>query len=170
MQINEKRDLPFDRVVGRWGFRTLGHDLVYALVLTRRRKLTAHKLQRSFSRKKQNSFPILTPPPALPSHLLGERLLGMTHWWDRMKTDPTISARYRAGLATGFVPRGWKPSLPNFRFDWSPWDEAEEDRSLHRCILLFLPHGTGFTTWGTLFSAEHQMSYSLPPPKFLTVP
>lgn len=99
------------------------------------RKIIAYKLRSSFSRKEQNNFCILTPPPALPSHFLGEqplRLAGRGWGEHGSREGLTTSVRHHAGHR--MCPRRVELQfLHDLKFGLSPWDEPEKEKSAHGC-------------------------------------
>lgn len=120
------------------------------------RKTIAYELQSAFSRKEQNSFCVLTPPPALPSHFLREQPLSLAGR-GRGDTAPrrglTASVRQHAGH--GMCPWRMQLQFPHHhKFGLSPWNEPENEECSQVYSFPFLRTHA----WGTFFCAEPQMS------------
>lgn len=69
------------------------------------RKITAYELQSSFSRKEQNSFCVLTPPPVLPSHFLEQPLRQAGRGRGERSSPEGLTTSVRHHTGHGMCPR-----------------------------------------------------------------
>lgn len=96
------------------------------------REILAYKLQSSFLRKEQNSFCVLTPPPARASHFLGEqplRLAGRGRGELLLGGADNLCERSRRAGDGMCLRRVVLQFLHDLKFGLSPWDESEKEKS-----------------------------------------